>query len=312
MILGRPFFNNHGVNIDFKNRCLSFTPICQLISIDNINLAPGQTALVKAKCINSSLPDGLNGMIESQKRRSGLEIIPIIATVCDNKTPCLLTNKTDRQITLKRGKHISTFQPLNSNHCPLQRDKPAEAISNITTSTPPSVWKREMKKELQKEYGINLAHTALDEGGQKKLQQVLYDNREAFVDSSGKIGYNDWVPHRIHMKENTAPYAKQPYRMSPEIKAALGKQIQSLLDQQVIVEADTPWCAPVVPVRKGISKTRKHLADPSKKPDIRLCIDFSICKCKFPAQPGPYSECTGHHGCSGSSETTMVHQLGSF
>ena len=50
------------------------------------------------------------------------------------------------------------------------------------------------------------------------------------------------------------------------------------------MEADTAWSSPIVPIHKGILKTGRHLADPSKKQKSDYTLILDICERKFTAQ----------------------------
>ena len=69
---------------------------------------------------------------------------------------------------------------------------------------------------LRNEY--DLSSTTVNEQCKKELQTLLFKNRDTVGDSTGTLGYNNWVPHQINMTPNTQTIARQPHRMSPEIK----------------------------------------------------------------------------------------------
>ena len=92
---------------------------------------------------------------------------------------------------------------------------------------------------METEYNINLRCDTLNPEQMTELATTIFEHKQAFVDSSGELGYNDSVPHIIHMKPNTPPMARQPYRMNPETKAAVQTQIEYMLEKGIIMEADT-------------------------------------------------------------------------
>lgn len=60
---------------------------------------------------------------------------------------------------------------------------------------------------------------------------------------------------------DTSPIKQRVYRASPNIRAEIDKQVQQLLQQDIIGESYSPWSSPVVLVRK-------------KDGTYRFCIDY--------------------------------------
>lgn len=71
----------------------------------------------------------------------------------------------------------------------------------------------------------------------------------------------DFATHRIKVSDNQEPTASPLYRMSPTKKEALKKELERLLEEDVIEECESPWAANVVLVTK-------------KDGGTRLCIDY--------------------------------------
>lgn len=57
------------------------------------------------------------------------------------------------------------------------------------------------------------------------------------------------------------PFAFRPRRLSYDEKLKLGKILDDLLDQNIIRESNSPYCSPIVLVKK-------------KTNDLRLCVDY--------------------------------------
>jgi len=69
------------------------------------------------------------------------------------------------------------------------------------------------------------------------------------------------IEFAIEVVPGTAPISKAPYRMAPAKLAELKKQLQELLDKDLIQPSVSPWGAPVLFVR-------------TKDGSLRLCIDY--------------------------------------
>ena len=147
----------------------------------------------------------------------------------------------------------------------------------------PSLSLEQKQQHLKQEYNITFP-TNLSTENLHTLIEVLYRNRKAFIDSSGRIGYNDTVPHVIKIKEDAIPITKQPYRFAPDIKRALQEEIDKLLALNIIERKTNTWSSPIIPVKKQQhSKSSKHLTDPSATPQYRLCLDLRyVNACSIP------------------------------
>ena len=78
---------------------------------------------------------------------------------------------------------------------------------------------------------------------------------------NGKLGTIRTPPHRIQLKEGSNAIHAHPYRAGPEARKAEEKEVQRMLNEQVIEPAQSEWASPVVLVNK---------------PDgsLRFCIDY--------------------------------------
>lgn len=91
-----------------------------------------------------------------------------------------------------------------------------------------------------------------------QLNRLLEEHVEVFAENGPAT---DFALHCIKVKENQQPIACPPYRLSPRKKDLLNKELQKLLENDVIEECESPWAANVVLVNK-------------KDGGVRLCVDY--------------------------------------
>ena len=278
VILGREFLYNNGAAIDFSNNQLKFQAQTQVVAANTTIIPPNKSVVITAKCARQcDLPTGLHGATEERRKRNGLTIHPTACTTQHNRIPIVVSNRADWPIRLKAGTYLTEFLPLREGECPTNGRTEWPTINTVKDTDEPvqsQAGDKDRCQWIKQECPVPLDKVPITASQMEDLKGILYDCRGAFVDATGKLGYNDWVPHRINMKPGTAPITKQPYRMPPDVKEALEQQIAGLVKQGVLIEDDTPWCSPVVPIKKGMSKTRKHLQSANVKPEIRLTVDF--------------------------------------
>jgi hypothetical protein len=218
------------------------------------------------------IPTGLHGTIGTHKHICGATVLGTANTICKNAVLVLVTNKCDTEIRLRKGKYLTSFKPLSYDECPL--DPPpfsTEQVNNISPSSGKTDDESKKAEHIRDEYNIDMSQYNADHA--PELVDIIYKNKEAFIDSSNQLGYNDWFPQKIQLKPGTRPITRQPYRLSPEMKEAMEEQIQQLVKQGVLVHSNSCWSSPIIAVKKGVSKAQKHVKTEGP-PSYRLVVDF--------------------------------------
>ena len=83
---------------------------------------------------------------------------------------------------------------------------------------------------------------------------------DIFQVSDGPLGRTNKVKHKIHTGDHP-PIKLRPHRQSWHYRENCEKEIESMLEKDIIEPSSSPWAAPVVLVRK-------------KDNSIRFCIDY--------------------------------------
>lgn len=90
-----------------------------------------------------------------------------------------------------------------------------------------------------------------------KMEDLLRRNNDVFGESTEATTY---IEHSIKLTDDN-PIAVPPYRLTPQKSEILKKEIEKLLDENVIEECDSAYAAPVVLV-------------PKKNGTYRMCVDY--------------------------------------
>ncbi|GFV54392.1 hypothetical protein TNCV_57441 [Trichonephila clavipes] len=94
-------------------------------------------------------------------------------------------------------------------------------------------------------------------GSQRTELDSFLKNHHSIFEVGGEV--TPFIEHSINT-ENNPPISVPPYRMNPARKELLKKELDSLLQQVIIVECESPYASPVVLIPKPNSS-------------MRLCID---------------------------------------
>lgn len=124
------------------------------------------------------------------------------------------------------------------------------------------IWKRKwtlivpyFHPQLERE--VNGLIIAMNEEEEEQLQSLLRQYEDVFK-SNGLPTIH--AEHCIDTK-NHGPISVPPYRLSPVRKEVLRKEIDKMLNENIIEPCTSPWAAPVVMV-------------PKPNGDVRVCIDY--------------------------------------
>ena len=93
------------------------------------------------------------------------------------------------------------------------------------------------------------------------IKDVLERNEEVFSRHKADIGCCNFVEHEIELEENAVPHREGARRMTPHKSDACRKEIETLLEYDMIEPSKSPWACGVVMAKK-------------KGDQLRFCCDF--------------------------------------
>jgi len=93
----------------------------------------------------------------------------------------------------------------------------------------------------------------------KQVRRLVHEYQDIF--STSAPGETDLVELSLKLKEGTEPIRQKGRPMNPAMEANLQSQVEDWLAQGVIEPSDSPWCSPLVPVKK-------------KDGSVRWAVDF--------------------------------------
>jgi hypothetical protein len=158
---------------------------------------------------------------------------------------CRVLNPTENAVKLRAGTPVGILAAVSIDQiCPEEPPPPLKGDR-------PSV--AQMLKALEQK-GISLADCALAGQERDELIEFLYRNMDIMATSLAELPGTDVLRHRIDTG-TSAPVRKRTYRHSPADKAEISRQVQEMLDADIIEPSDSPWSSPVLLVtKKDLSK----------------------------------------------------------
>ena len=297
-ILGLPFLYKYKVTLDFFNKRMFFDKPIPAATVNTVLIPPGHSSIVSLHLRSRyDIPDGAQGVCHGLNRRNGLQMIRTATTCVGNRCLATFKNNTLHALRLAANTILGHFTPTSDpDFASVDRSSlpPKASVAFQTsvsplipspapprrvcplTSTPTPLTSSAVLAERQhliSEYNFDFDKINLSPPRLTALQNLLFKYKSTFVDSSGNLGYNDSIYHTIKVPPHATPVCRQPYRMPPEVKDQLRKQIAQLVRQNVLKEELSEWALPLLAVRKGVKKSQRHMAKPAK-PEYRLVVDF--------------------------------------
>lgn len=302
-ILGTNFLTKNCFNLDFANQVLRNNKVClQMHShLSSANIAmntftevkrenafcytsasysfpPSSEKIVKIHCGNSKLNQNFSTstiLLEPTQLNEELLVGRSVSYLSKSNSYYIkIANFTSNTITLPKNCKVATMSPIYST--------PKGSVNKIEEhfnddNEPFEVWGG----------NFNLDHL---KGKDKQVMQNLLENyKHLFANTVRELEGCDTVLHNINLKDSI-PVRQRPYRVPYHLREELDKQINELLESDIIQESDSPYAAPVLFVKKSDGTYRlvcdfrklneKTIDDSFPIPNITEMID-SLSGAKF-------------------------------
>ena len=95
---------------------------------------------------------------------------------------------------------------------------------------------------------------------QQQLNELLYEYSDVIANDKDPPGRTNLITHPI-VTDNTLPIKQRPYRLSPVEHDFVAKELDHMLEQEIIQPSQSPWASPIVLVKKKNGK-------------MRFCVDY--------------------------------------
>ncbi|GBO04446.1 Retrovirus-related Pol polyprotein from transposon 17.6 [Araneus ventricosus] len=195
------------------------------IKLDNVdnNMSVGQPLLIEK--------------LDDQHADSFLIARPISKLEENNKCLALICNLSNSPVNLNKNMSLVQISPIQ---CSL-----VENVNNVSTS--------KVGKQIDWATQIDLSH--LKDEQKLKVMDLLSKYNSVFAQDIAELGVCDLIEHEIHLTDQI-PTRQKPYRVPYNLKPEMKKQINLLLEAGIIQPSKSPFCAPVLLVKKADNSYR--------------------------------------------------------
>lgn len=258
----RKVYKGTDVRNDLREWPMSMEMTGNTSNVYNINsetILPGERKIIPLTVKDKNVPnEGCIVPAECEYNKSW-RLAGSINTFIADTTWGEIVNISKEPVTIKKGFRVGVYQPF----CLILK------IGDTKKDT-------EFIDELYKK--LDLENLDISTSELSALKEVVREYKDVFSSGPYDLGYCDTVEHTIDIGDSQP--VRQRYRCyhSPH-KEEIEKELMKMKRQGVIEESTSPWCSPLVPVRK-------------KDGRIRICVDYRKLNAltKFNSYPLPNIE----------------------
>lgn len=272
-IIGMNFMVDNGINLDFRDGT---------ISVDGITVfshqGKDQVKTQRLRCSKTTyIPPRSESLIPISHRRdmtnkatrlvqpsyrfttaTGLFLGRTLTEFQNNHALAIVVNPSDEPVVVARGLDVGFSYPidsLDSNHSPDLSPK-----STDTTSSALARSTADANEPLPPFLEQMVPTDQLDTDQLRRVRSLLQQYSSCFMSPTSKQGKTDIVEHQINTEHNL-PIRQRIRRVPFAQHEIIEKELDKMLDADVIEPSISPWASPVVLVTKKDGSTR-------------FCVDF--------------------------------------
>ena len=292
LILGLDFLGKYRVKIDFGLQCLLIPNKINVFTNFTCQIPPFSEKSVSCN-LGIQLDSQIVGLVTASQTLLGLnlnflETFTSLSQDCTN-IHLQIANPTSNTVNLNQGMNIAylelfngqdTIEPLleNDDGALLHPNSSVRCIGhtcNISNKTRqnPSTFSNHISPFILSAFP--LTDSKLTETEKQKLYTLLSDYEDVFHHPGQALGATDVLKHKITLKRGSEPFRSTPYRMSPDNKKEVAKQLKEMLDQGICRESNSPYSSPVLLVNKA-DGTKRFCVDMRRLNDMTIKDSFPL------------------------------------
>lgn len=283
------------------------TPLHVLIDGDTV-LPRRTTAVIRTKIRGLPPHAAMDVLIEDNQRvTDDLYVVgrALVSPSTDGTCYINIMNPSNTNIYIKVKTKIAKATPVaypEVQVLAVHQQPPDHTVHNPANAVPPEAdWEARLPhfpvypppKNFDIAAEIDLSASALNEEQKQQLCIILRYHTDAFVGPDGHLGhYKGDIRHRIDLIDNAPIPARKIYRVPLEKRKEIEKQITQMLSDGIIRESSSPFCAPIVLVKKRETNAWRFTIDfrglnaitkpqQSILPNIQDIIDLCANQCLY-------------------------------
>lgn len=193
--------------------------------------------------------------LERKITKNGLIFPAALVTVKNGNLLTTVVNESENEVLLKRNNncnlHLHKLNPKKKNGNYVHQINTMEIDEELD--------------EIRKQNLNNLRTSHMNDEEKRQITKLCYNYRDIFHCEEIPLTFTHEIKHQLRLTDDKPIYVRN-YRQAPKQKLEIKKQINKLLEQNIIQESNSPWSCPVHIVPKKL--------DASGEQKYRLVIDY--------------------------------------
>ena len=257
-----------GTEVQLKRMAASKKPICRRVVVaENWSIPPKSEAIIPGVLDgNGPLEEGWGELIPSQKRGLSKDML-VARTVVDLGKPVVavrVLNMSDDERVVRKGTDVADCEVIDSLTVVEELEQKMQAESTVVVG--------ELKGKVKELY--DRSSEGLDRRQKEKLHALLMEFEDTFLNGSGDMGRTSLTPHKIDTGDQR-PIKQQPQCLPFSKLETAQTAIKEMYEQGVIEPSTSPWCVPIVLVKK-MDGTQRFCVDYRKLNEVMKKDSFPL------------------------------------
>lgn len=203
------------------------------------------------------LPElGLVAPLQAYSEKHQLAVARALVSLKESKVPVRVMNASDAEVHLYPGTSIALCQSIDEVLGNSEDSEVCNLVQGGGVNT--SQFSESVPDHLSDMFIRACQHLDIEQ--QNKVKSLIVECKEVFANENGDLGRTKLVTHKINVG-NAQPIRQAPRRLPLHQREVATKEIESMLEKDIIRPSSSPWSSPIVLVKK-------------KDGTIRFCIDY--------------------------------------
>ena len=250
LIIGYNFLSENKIVVDFENMTLMQKERSSVKLTNAVSLAPNsETKLVGY--LRDKLSEG-TGLISSSMQMQQLGLITancIVTIEEDTETvPLKVLNLSNTHVTIPENFELASCAVLTEDDFVFEKE---DVRVKDDTSSIQKQQEKETKAPKWFRDLFDFSQSFLSECEREALFSLLYEYEDIFMREGKKLGCTDLIEFSIKLRPDAKPLRSRPYRSNPRVRKEIRKQVQQMLEDEIIRPSVSDHVSPVLLVSKA-------------------------------------------------------------
>ncbi|KAH7700589.1 pol polyprotein [Aphelenchoides avenae] len=225
-------------------------PLIAGVAVDT-TLRPRTDNLAKGVILEGADPNKTY-IVEQKQHRFTMKVGKVLVKPdADGTIPLRLLNMGNNSITIPKGATVAYVTEATVHKPNNEASKAEDSDFDATDQELADILEQPTEDWVEQVEKLDLSKTVLNHQQRKQLRRLLLRKAKAFLHKGRRLGrYTGSVRHRIRLIEGTKPIARRAHRTPLALQDAMLKELQKLIDQDLIRLSDSPFAAPTLLLKK--------------------------------------------------------------